>query len=166
MKSDHRGIRTCALSISFCNLMGFSGGIAGKLSEFSVDMSCNTSSLHINGIPVENQESRSVKLKNLYDIFYSGFEKYFAFSLWVTLDLNWSRSHEQFCEIFGIIIKLILKCGLFYKTLHNNPTQSCPNWWTMDAIYLLLVVQNLNLKYQDGWATIARDVMWNVDFFA
>jgi hypothetical protein len=34
-------------------------------------MSCNTPSLHINGIPVENQESRSVKLKNLYDIFYS-----------------------------------------------------------------------------------------------
>jgi hypothetical protein len=28
-------------------------------------------SLHINGIPVENQEFRSVKLKNLYEIFYS-----------------------------------------------------------------------------------------------
>jgi hypothetical protein len=69
-ENDYRGIRTCALPISFCNLTGFSGVIAGKLSEFSVDMSCNTPSLHINGIPVENQESRSVKLKNLYDIFY------------------------------------------------------------------------------------------------
>jgi hypothetical protein len=49
-------------------LTEFSGGIAGKLPGLLVDMSCNTPSLHINGIPVENQESRSVKLKNLYGI--------------------------------------------------------------------------------------------------
>ncbi len=95
MKSDHRGIRTCALPISFCNLTGFSGGIAGKLSEFLVYMSCNTSSLHINGIPVENQESRSVKLKNLYDIFYSVLSSdhiiLIAFPLWLSVVTRLNR---------------------------------------------------------------------------
>jgi hypothetical protein len=42
----------------------------------------------INGIPVENQESRSVKLKNLYDIFYSDFSSISLEARFSTVDFS------------------------------------------------------------------------------
>jgi hypothetical protein len=63
-------------------------------------MSCNTSSLHITGIPVENQESRSVKLKNLYDIFYSVSLYYFTNFVTFTLPTYQPIEFEKISTLF------------------------------------------------------------------
>ncbi len=55
-------------------------------------MSCNTPSLQMNGIPVENQESCTAKLKNLYDFLQWSFFHDFTRKHWIN---SWQKSSDQ-----------------------------------------------------------------------